>query len=274
MKSSLLDPHGPFQLLNPLGEIEPGETQFLLLNFSPSSDKVYHEVLQVHQSSEDWDDHEATLNISLTGQGLRPTCQLLVKDSVIDEPLDLGVVQPGDTADQTITLKNTSMFDIKFRIFHDSEKDQLLANNRNGRVLFDCSPSFGTVAMGDEIKLRVRFTPDHAGIFHDVLRLRLFGKDYEQVQLVGRAISNTLYLSNVEYSSVRLGAGAGYSTSDFTRAENCAVSEPVVVVLEKKSEEMNSVYIARVDVIAIHLNTKKKFEYLLESVYEVLGFSK
>lgn len=45
-------------------------------------------------------------------------------------------------------------------------------------------------------------------------------------------------------------------------------SEPVVVVLEKKSEEMNSVYIARVDVIAIHLNTKKKFEYLLESVYE------
>ena len=55
---------------------------------------------------------------------------------VIDQPLDLGVVQPGDTAEQMITLKNTSMFDIKFRIFHDSEKDQLLANNRNGRVLF------------------------------------------------------------------------------------------------------------------------------------------
>lgn len=124
---------------------------------------------------------------------------------VIDQPLDLGVVQPGDTAEQMITLKNTSMFDIKFRIFHDSEKDQLLANNRNGRVLFvrdsdhfltlleffysekltpkpllDCSPSFGKVGMGDEIKLRVRFTPDHAGMFHDVLRLRLFGKDYEQ----------------------------------------------------------------------------------------------
>jgi len=36
MKSSLLDPHGPFQLLNPLGEIDPGETHFLLLTFGPS----------------------------------------------------------------------------------------------------------------------------------------------------------------------------------------------------------------------------------------------
>ena len=35
MKSSLLDPHGPFQLLNPLGEIEPGETHSLLLTFGP-----------------------------------------------------------------------------------------------------------------------------------------------------------------------------------------------------------------------------------------------
>ena len=54
-------------------------------------------------------------------------------------------------------LKNTSLFDIKFRIFLDSETDQLLANNRNGKVLFDCSPSFGTVAMNDEIKLKVCF---------------------------------------------------------------------------------------------------------------------
>ena len=35
MKSSLLDPHGPFQLLNPLCEIDPGETHFLLLTFGP-----------------------------------------------------------------------------------------------------------------------------------------------------------------------------------------------------------------------------------------------
>lgn len=46
------------------------------------------------------------------------------------------------------------------------------------------------------------------------------------------------------------------------------MSEPVVVVLEKKSEEMNSVYTAKIDVIAIQLSTKKKFDYFLESVFE------
>ena len=42
----------------------------------------------------------------------------------------------------------------------------------------------------------------------------------------------------------------------------------MVVVLEKKSEEMNSVYTAKIDVIAIQLSTKKKFDYFLESVFE------
>lgn len=114
------------------------------------------------------------------GQGLRPTCQLLMSGSEHTESLNLGVIQPDDVSEQVMILKNTSLFDIKFRIFLDSEKDQLLANNRNGRVLFDCSPSFGTVAQNEEIKLRVRFTPDHGGVFCDVLQLRLFGKDYDQ----------------------------------------------------------------------------------------------
>ena len=72
------------------------------------------------------------------------------------------------------------MFDIKFRIFLDSAIDQLLANNRSGRVLFNCSPSFGTIGMNEEKKLLVRFSPDHAGIFNDILQLRLFGKEYDQ----------------------------------------------------------------------------------------------
>ena len=55
----------------------------------------------------------------------------------------------------------------------------MLANNRNGRVLFDCSPAFGSVGSNEEIKLKVKFTPDHAGIFKDILQVRLFGKDYD-----------------------------------------------------------------------------------------------
>lgn len=259
MKSSLLDPHGPFQLLNPLCEIDPGETHFLLLTFGPSSDKVYHEVLQVHQSSSD-SDHDATLNISLMGQGLRPTCQLNFGPDH-DSALDLGVVQPDDISEQVMILKNTSLFDIKFRIFLDSETDQLLANNRNGKVLFDCSPSFGTVGMNDEIKLKVRFNPDHGGVFNDVLQLRLFGKEYDQVQLTGMAIRNTVYLANVEYSSIRMGAGVGYSMSD--ASENATIGEPVLLVVDKEVGVMNSPYIATLDIVAINLAQKRKCDFAI-----------
>ena len=91
----------------------------------------------------------------------------------------MGVIQPGDVSEQILILKNISLFDIKFRIFLDSLKDQVLANNRNGRVLFDCSPAFGSVGSNEEIKLKVKFTPDHASIFKDILQVRLFGKDYD-----------------------------------------------------------------------------------------------
>jgi hypothetical protein len=36
MKASLLDPHGPFLMVNPLCELEPGEIHSMLLSFAPS----------------------------------------------------------------------------------------------------------------------------------------------------------------------------------------------------------------------------------------------
>ncbi len=36
----------------------------------------------------------------------------------------MGVIQPGDVSEQVLILKNISLFDIKFRIFLDSLKDQ------------------------------------------------------------------------------------------------------------------------------------------------------
>ena len=45
----------------------------------------------------------------------------------------MGVIQPGDVSEQVLILKNISLFDIKFRIFLDSLKDQGLTmlNNYN-----------------------------------------------------------------------------------------------------------------------------------------------
>ena len=65
MTSSLLDPHGPFTMLNPLCELEPGETHAILLTFSPGADKIYHEVMHIYHPCPGHQD--ACLNISLRG---------------------------------------------------------------------------------------------------------------------------------------------------------------------------------------------------------------
>ena len=64
MQSSLLDPHGPYTMLNPLCELEPGETHAILLTFSPGGDKIYHEVLHIYQPQGEGE-QDACLNISL-----------------------------------------------------------------------------------------------------------------------------------------------------------------------------------------------------------------
>ena len=64
MQSSLLDPHGSFTMLNPLCELEPGETHSILLTFSPGGDKIYHEVLHIYQTQGEGE-QDACLNLSL-----------------------------------------------------------------------------------------------------------------------------------------------------------------------------------------------------------------
>ncbi|CAG5086583.1 Oidioi.mRNA.OKI2018_I69.PAR.g11268.t1.cds [Oikopleura dioica] len=257
MKSSLLDPHGPFQLLNPLGELEPGETHFLLLTFSPIRDKPYHEVLQVHQTQEDCE-HVATLDISMTGTGLRPTCSLIHNGITLpsDPTINMGIVQPNQEAKTTITIRNTSEFPIKFRISLDSDNDQFLANNRSGRVLFNCAPSFGILSMADEIKLNISFTPDHMGVFKDVLNLRLFGREYGKVHIHGMAILNSAFLDNVGYSSQRKGAGVGFSKADIGNDQK--ILEPVLVKLEAIPDQVITEYVGKIVIRAIPLSHKPK----------------
>lgn len=90
------------------------------------------------------------------------------------------------------------------------------------------------------------------------------------------AIRNTCYLSNVEYSSLRMGAGVGYSMSDVT--ETATIGEPVLLVLDKKADVMNSLYVATLDIVAINLASKRKCDYAITTTHpsitiEDLGIS-
>ena len=81
------------------------------------------------------------------------------------------------------------------------------------------------------------------------------------VRLTGMAIRNTVYLGNVEYSSLRMGAGVGYSMSD--ASEQATIGEPVLLVLDKEVGVLNSPYIATLDIVAINLAQKRKCDFAI-----------
>ena len=47
LSTSILDPGGPFMLLNALNPLEPGETLTLLICFTPNQGRVFQETLKV-----------------------------------------------------------------------------------------------------------------------------------------------------------------------------------------------------------------------------------
>ena len=48
LSSSLLDPHGPFQMLNALRVLEPQATHNVVVSFGPNAPKEVRELLNVH----------------------------------------------------------------------------------------------------------------------------------------------------------------------------------------------------------------------------------
>ena len=59
-----------------------------------------------------------------------------------------------------------------------SQFDQTLNLNRFGQsLLFDVSPQSGILAKKGELTVKIRFNPDHSGLFNDVLELRLFNQE-------------------------------------------------------------------------------------------------
>ena len=59
-----------------------------------------------------------------------------------------------------------------------SQFDQTLHLNRFGQsLLFDVSPQSGILAKKGELTVKIRFNPDHSGLFNDSLELRLFNQE-------------------------------------------------------------------------------------------------
>uniref|UniRef100_W5MG58 Cilia and flagella associated protein 74 n=1 Tax=Lepisosteus oculatus TaxID=7918 RepID=W5MG58_LEPOC len=204
LSSSLLDPNGPFLLLNALRHLEPGAMHTLLISFSPAQGKKYYETLQIQTK-------KMTLRLNLCGIGLQPTINCSVEGGLIS----FGYVLEKESATQMFKLHNTSSL-----LVHYSLKLESLSNftheglppflasglqsqapvgtqNYSGLSVFSVSPIEGAISPGKSQDITVTFQPDHESLYYsDRLKVELMNKQtVQEVQLKGAARRHTMYVS-------------------------------------------------------------------------------
>ncbi|XP_035998411.1 cilia- and flagella-associated protein 74 [Fundulus heteroclitus] len=209
LRSSLLDIHGPFSLLNAMRGLSPGETHTLILAFSPTSEKKCCETLEVQT----W---KMVLEITLRGEGVLP----VVTSSPTGDLLDFGYVLEKDSVSQQVQLANSSVVPVVYRVLlasqslsspqHGADRIALLLDgyrgsqthpavgtqNHSGLSVFSATPVEGSIAPGQTQDISISFQPDHPSLcYSDKLTIELMNKSKVCVMnLKGAASSHNMYL--------------------------------------------------------------------------------
>lgn len=292
---SSLDTNGPFQVLNALRTLTPGEAHTLLVSFTPNAGKLFYEVLKVISST-------AILSIPLTGEGVSPVINISVENGI----LNLGDVLEGESAVGTFSLSNSSSLKVDYSIQLDSNSllkhslsqnlpnfvlkqrgekihDIMLAGPQNydGSSVFDCKPCEGTIATGESHEITVTFKPDHSSrFFTDGARIILFNLEQAHVvKLQGRAHKHMMYLDGYDASDFN---SESLTTEEKPRDPESDLPEPpqtILLTFKSKISE-GSFQPASRQIIVGCLKTnafvgKKNGEWLLENFQHAqsLGFS-
>ncbi|XP_018408595.1 PREDICTED: cilia- and flagella-associated protein 74 [Nanorana parkeri] len=203
---SILNPCGPFALLNPIGIVEPGASCHLFIAFEPEESKTFFENLEVRT-------RQATVSLSIKGQGLAPSLTCTVDGGV----LNMGYVLAKDHTTVSFKLHNTSTIPVNYTIKQGSlsvtryEELQKLPNfihsekpapnfvgpqNYNGQSVFSASPVEGTIQPNKTEDISVSFSPDHESVhFSDILMVELFCKHIaHSIQLKGASRNHIMYI--------------------------------------------------------------------------------
>ena len=138
---------------------------------------------------------DSRLGLTLRGSGLHAKCEISTAE------IDFEVTKVNLEVVKEVKLINHGDFEAKFtlsQVFNQilisdwsifwrflkiiqslrSQFDQTLHLNRFGQsLLFDVSPQSGILAKKGELTVKIRFNPDHSGLFNDSLELRLFNQE-------------------------------------------------------------------------------------------------
>ncbi|XP_050641690.1 cilia- and flagella-associated protein 74 isoform X2 [Macaca thibetana thibetana] len=203
---SLLNPNGPFVLLNHSSLLRAGETQVLVLSFSPHESILAQETLDIITK-------RGTLTLTLVGTGVASMITCSIEGSI----LNMGYVIAGESVSSGFKLQNNSLLPIKFSMLLDSlssargrgqqQLPQFLSSpsqrtevvgtqNLNGQSVFSVAPVKGVMDPGKTQDFTVTFSPDHESLyFSDRLQVVLFEKKIShQILLKGAAREHMMFV--------------------------------------------------------------------------------
>ncbi|XP_038630030.1 cilia- and flagella-associated protein 74 [Scyliorhinus canicula] len=204
LKSSVMDPGGPFELLNSLRSLQPGATHNLIFSFTPTKSKLFYEPLEIRSV-------KGNLSLILTGCGIDP----LVICSV-ESVLDVGYVLANQSRTVTFQLQNATILNVMFSVKLDSlsyskhREQQLLpafvtphkisgslvgTQNYGEQSVFSVSPIEGSIGPMQSQEFEVTFSPDHESLYYsDGMQVELFDKVAHAIQLKGAAREHLMFV--------------------------------------------------------------------------------
>jgi len=213
LSSTVLNPMGPFSLVNALRALPPDGIHNLIMAFNPLQSDEYYEVYKVGCEA-------SMATLKLKGYGVSPSITISAENGI----LDVGNALVGDTISTTLKIKNLSdlSLDVAMTLGSllpskhgrtqqfpcdrrspngnrpiSSQEFLIGCSNVNGVIPFDCQPVKSIIKPGDVEEFNISFTPDHPSeFFADELCININGnEESHRVRLLARAWPNITYLS-------------------------------------------------------------------------------
>ncbi|XP_036316714.1 cilia- and flagella-associated protein 74 [Pipistrellus kuhlii] len=241
---SVLNPNGPFHLLNPMDMLPAGETQDLVLSFAPLESTLAQETLDIITK-------RGTLTLTLVGTGVAS----MITCSIAGDVLNMGYVIARESVSSIFKLQNNSSLPIQFSVrlasLSSSRQEELQrlprfltsrahrtqivgTQNHNGQSVFSVVPVAGILDPGATQDFTVTFSPDHESLyFSDRLQVLLFDKKVSQDMLLrGAAREHMMFVEGGDPLDVPVESLTTIPSSSPERREEPEELKPILVTLD------------------------------------------
>ncbi|KAL1777360.1 cilia-and flagella-associated protein 74 isoform X1 [Sigmodon hispidus] len=243
LEFSVLNPNGPFILRNTSRKLCSGETQTLVLFFSPHESILAQETLDIIT-------RRGTLTLTLMGTGVASMITCSIEGNVHN----MGYVLARESVSTNFKLQNESLLPIKFWMRLESlskkraktqqqlpkfltsneQRAEIVGTqNHNGQSVFSVAPVEGIMFPGKTQEFTITFSPDHESLyFSDLLQVVLFEKKVShQILLQGAAREHMMFVEGGDPLDVPVESLTVIPAFDPEHREEAEEMKPILVTL-------------------------------------------